>query len=142
LLASDPPHRHVNVISLDRYRRLELLDRLADDRRYTLASRANRPEALSSVVVLDVAGSAALATEVVRRLSAPAGSPRLLAVVQDEKDIELSAGLVLAGAAGITSLHQPADGIRQAAVDVADGLAALSPALETALVRHLQQSAA
>lgn len=126
------------MISLDRDRRFELLCRLQGDTRYTLGSRSSRSGARNSVLVLDVAEGGEVATEVVARLCARAGAAPLLAVVTDEADLDFTAALVLAGAAGITSLHQPADGIRQAAVDVADGLAALSPALEAALVRHLQ----
>lgn len=129
---------HVNLVSADPDRRSELFRRLDGDARFTLATLAARPDAENGVVALDVAGAGGQAIEIVRRLTRHANGPTLLAVVDDEDDLELARALVLAGAAGITSLRQPASCLCQAVVDVANGLASVSRAIEADLVRQLQ----
>lgn len=129
---------HVNLISVDAARRAELFRRLHGDERFTLAERANRPEAERGIVALDVAGAEQHGIELVRRLTRRADGPAVLALVRDEDDLDLACWLVLAGAGGVASLRQPSSCLCQAVVDVADGLASLSPAIETALVRQLQ----
>ncbi len=132
------PEVHVNLISGDADRRQQLLDRLRGDERFTLAVRANRRGAVHGVVALDVAGAEAHAVELVHRLTRDPQGPKVLAVVDNEDDLVLARRLVLAGAAGVTSLRQPASGLCQAVLDVAGGLASVSAALAAELVRQLQ----
>jgi hypothetical protein len=132
------PRVHVNLVGFDARRRNELFDRLDGDARFTLAHRARRPAAAREVFALDVAGAEQHGVELVRRLARGGGGPGVLAIVRDEDDLELACALVLAGAAGVASLRQPSSCLRQAVVDIADGLASVSPALEAELVRQLQ----
>ena len=132
------PRVHVNLLSADPDRRAELLHRLDGDARYTLAARSSRPAAEHGVVALDVAGGERHAAELIRRLTSQPDAPAVLALLEDEDDLDLAHELLLAGAAGIASLRQPASGLCQAVVDVAVGLASVSPALEAHLVRRLQ----
>jgi hypothetical protein len=132
------PRVHVNLLSADPDRRAELLHRLGGDPRFTLAARGSRPDAEHGVVALDVAGGERYAAELIGRLTSRQNAPAVLAFVEDEDDLDLAGELLLAGAAGIASLRQPSEGLCQAVVDVAAGLASVSPALETHLVRRLQ----
>jgi DNA-binding NarL/FixJ family response regulator len=132
------PRVHVNLVSLDPCRRSMLFDRLDGDARFTLAHRAQRPDAAREVLVLDIAGAERHGVEFVRRVARGPAGPHVLAIVDDEDDLELGHALVLAGAAGVASLRQPSSCLCQAVVDIADGLASVSPALEVALVRELQ----
>jgi DNA-binding NarL/FixJ family response regulator len=136
--ATVTPRVHVNLISIDERRRDALFERLDGDRRFTLAQRAERPDADREIVALDVAGAEPHGLELVRRLAGRPGGADVLAIVHDEDDLELACALVLAGASGVASLRQPSSCLRQAVVDIADGLASVSPALEAALVRELQ----
>jgi DNA-binding NarL/FixJ family response regulator len=136
--AAGLPKVHVNLFSADEARRDELLQRLDGDARFTVAARSERPTAERGVLALDVAGPKPLAVELVRHLARRAPDCRLLAVVADEDDLELGAELLLAGAAGVASLRQPASGLCEAVMDVAVGVASVSPALEADLVRRLQ----
>jgi hypothetical protein len=138
LPAGSLPKVHVNLFSADDARRDELLRRLDGDARFTVASRSERPTAERGVLALDVAGAKPLAVELVRHLSRRAPGRGLLALVADEDDLELAAELLLAGATGVASLRQPASGLCEAVMDVAVGVASVSPALEADLVRRLQ----
>lgn len=132
------PRIHVNLISVDDDRRAALFDRLDGDERFTLAERADRHDAEREVVALDVAGAEPHALELVRRLARRPGRPAVLALVQDEDDLGLVCALLMAGAAGIASLRQPASSLREAVVDLADGLSSVSAAIEAELLRQLQ----
>ena len=136
--ATTAPSVHVNLVSVDPCRRSELFDRLDGDRRFTVAHRAQRPEAAREIFALDVAGAERHGLELVRRLARRPGAPGVLAIVRDEDDLELARALLLAGAAGVASLRQPSSCLCQAVVDIANGMASVSPALEAALVRDLQ----
>jgi DNA-binding NarL/FixJ family response regulator len=136
--ATTGPSVHVNLVSVDPYRRGELFDRLDGDARFTLAHRAQARGAAREILALDIAGAERHGLELVRRLAGRPGGPDVLAIVRDEDDLELARALVLAGAAGVASLRQPSSCLCQAVVDIAAGLASVSPALEAALVRDLQ----
>jgi DNA-binding NarL/FixJ family response regulator len=127
----------VNLVSSDPGRRSELRRRLEGDTRLTLSSGEAGPGE-DTVLALDVAGSERDASQLIRDLALRDDGPKILAVVNDEDDIDFATALLLAGAAGVTSLHQPSSGICQAVVDVADGLASVSPSLEVELLRRLQ----
>jgi DNA-binding NarL/FixJ family response regulator len=135
--ATTAPRVHVNLFSVDARRRSELLQRLDGDARFTLAHWPRRPGVDREVIALDIAGAERHAVELVRRLASRPDGPDVLVIVQDEDDLELARAVVLAGAAGVTSLRQPSSGLCQAVVDIAAGLASVSPALEAALVREL-----
>lgn len=133
---------HANLVGVDADRRDELLRRLTGDTRFTVAVRAHRRDAERGVVVVDTQGIEPHAAELIRRLIDTGRATAILAVLHDEDDLEFARSLLLAGAAGITSLRQPSSGLCEAVVDVADGRASVSAAVEADLVRLLQSLSA
>jgi hypothetical protein len=128
---------HVNLVSHNPGRRGELRRRLEGDARFTL-STLECSCADDGVLALDVVGSERDAPQRIRDLTLREDGPKVLAVVGDEDDVDFATALLLAGAAGITSLRQPRSGICQAVVDVAAGLASVSPCVEVELLRRVQ----
>jgi DNA-binding NarL/FixJ family response regulator len=127
----------VNLLSRDPARRSELRRRLQGDTRFTLSSPESGP-ADDGVLAIDVVGFEPDASRLIRELRLREDGPKVLAVVGDEDDIDFATALLMAGAAGITSLRQPPSGICQAVVDVAGGLASVSSRVEVELLRRLQ----
>jgi DNA-binding NarL/FixJ family response regulator len=124
-------------MSRDPQRRGELRRRLQGDARFNLSTvESNLGE--DGVLAIDVVAFEDSASQLIRELTRRADGPKILAVVPDEDDVEFATALLMAGAAGITSLRQPASGICQAVVDVAAGLASVSAAVEVELLRRLQ----